>query len=240
MSYMRKNVWSGVLVLGLWPLGCTGTETGNPPRPTLSFQIESSAPMSVSPGTSGPGISITETRINVSEVSLIRCEDDGRELVIRETVVDLAAGDGSFELPDGDFCGLSLNLTAGDLDWGAIRPNFSSDLSCALAGTTSADVPLFIQEAAPLGVMFVAEGGLAPAPGTHLALALDLAELLDSDLIESLNPNGSGEVSIDVQFNPNELENVRLRFAPSWRLYQVDEDAWERTEIARGSQTAAF
>jgi hypothetical protein len=211
-----------LLLTGIAEPGCTGTETGNPPRASISFALTSSDAKQFSVGEGGEGVEITAAHLGVKQLAFSRCGESAMLPAAQDVSVDLRDGKTTFEVPEGSMCVVYLILEPRDIDWASIHPAATAPLSLGIAGLTTAQAPLFVEyDAAPASVAFLPDA-LEVKPGTELVLTLDIAKALNfSDVVQAPLDN-DGAVVFSSQENASQLAGVLQRWSTSWSLYSVD------------------
>jgi hypothetical protein len=222
MTRSRLAALPLLLLTGISSLGCTGTETGNPPRATVSLGLESSDDQRFSVGTGGAGVNITAARVGVQRLAFTKCSDQAVTPVAEGVAVDLRSGEAEFDVPQQPLCWVELQLASRDLAWATVHPGSSPELSFGLAGLTTRRAPLFIEDDTTPPVAF-RPLTFDVTPSTELLLSLDVASALSFDEVEQLPTDNDGQVLINDQLNGAILANIRQRWASSWRLYAVDD-----------------
>jgi hypothetical protein len=221
MRRSRLVVLPWLLLTGISDLGCTGTETGNPPRASVSLRLESSDAQRFSVGTGGAGVQIKEAKIGIQQLSFVKCDDQATTQVAKAVTVDLRGSESVFEVPEQPLCAVELRLEPRDLGWANVHAGANSKLSLGIAGLTTLTAPLFIEDDAPLPVVF-RPSSFEVTPGTELVLSLDVATALSFDEVEQLPRDNDGEVVVASQQNTPILANIRQRWASSWSLHAVN------------------
>lgn len=221
MTRSRLAALPLVLLTGIFGPGCSGTETGNPPRATLSFGLESSDEQHFSIGSEGTGVAITAARIGVQQLDFTQCSDQAVSQVAATQTVDLRGAEGVFEPPEQSICWVELRFASRDIAWASVHPGSSPALSLGIAGLTISGAPLFIEDDATPTVAF-RPTTFAVTPGTKLLLSLDVAKALSFDEIQQLTPDEAGAMVVSAQQNASVLTSIQQRWASSWRLYTVD------------------
>jgi hypothetical protein len=229
----RRAALPLLLLTGISSLRCTGTETGNPPRATVSFALESSDEQHFAIGESGADINVSEARIGVAQLGLTQCSDQALTQVAAATSVDLRGGEGVFEAPEQSVCWLELELAPRDVGWAKVHPGAAPELSLGMAGVTALGRPLFIEDDATPRVVF-RPSTFEIKPGSQLVLSLDVAKALSFDELQQLAPDNAGALVVSPQRNALIVTNIQQRWASSWSLYARN-GAGERELVAPGA-----
>jgi hypothetical protein len=218
-----------LLLTGISGLACTGTETGNPPKATVVFGLESSDQQHFSIGSDGTvtGVGITAARIGIERLEFTQCSDQATSQVAAAQTVDLRDGEGVFELPEQSICWVELRFAARDIAWARVHAGASPELSLGMAGLTISGAPLFIEDDATPAVVF-RPSTFPVTSGSKLVLSLDVARALSFDEVQQLTPDDAGALVVSVQQNAPVLTSIQQRWASSWSLYAVDgSGGWE-------------
>lgn len=211
-----------LLLTGISGLACTGTETGNPTKARVTFNLESSDDKQFSIGQAGAGVNIREARIGMKQLGFTACGEQAATQVAAAMMVDLRSGEAAFEVPAQQVCQIELALQSRNLGWAKIHPGSEAALSIGIAGLTAGGAPLFIEDSATPTVTF-RPSRLEVKPGSELVFSLDVAKALSFDEIAQLTPDAQGEFVITGQLNGPILANIEQRWASSWSLYTVND-----------------
>jgi len=209
-----------LLLMGIFDPGCAGTETGNPPRASLSLSLESSDAQHFSIGSAGAGVKITEAQIGIRQLALTECNAQAVTEVAQGVTVNLRGGESAFEVPEQQLCVVELSFGPRDIGWASVDPGANPQLSLGVAGLTTVAAPLFIEDDATPLVVFRPSTFQVTAD-SQLILSLDVAKALNFGEIAQLSPNNAGDAVITSQLNGPILTNIHQRWAASWNLYAV-------------------
>lgn len=214
---LRFSAFLAPLLLTLLPLGCVGTETGNPEVAQMSLALVSRQPDRISVGDSSLGMTpellVSSGGLVVDSLTLLPCSSSESPTTLAFPG-DATATENRAEVPVGDYCGVTLERS----DDFAPRLEFS-----AIASETEQRIEF--QVAAQQGLSVRSEAAFTIEEGTHLIIGIDLAHTIGESALSDLNPNQQdGVVVVDEENNAWLAEEISMQLPGSIGLY-IDENA---------------
>ncbi len=212
----RFSVLVAPLLLSLLPLGCTGTETGNPEVAQVSLSLISQQPGHISVGDSSfdtaSELLVSSGQLRVDSLTLLPCLSSDLPSTLSFEVKSLGSRRIA-EVPVGDYCGLSLERhdgSAPSLELRATVPETQQLVEFQVIAqqelVLTYDLPFTIEK------------------DSRLIIGIDLAYAISEGSLSELIPNQQGEtVLVDETNNWWLAEEISNQLPGAMGLY-VDEN----------------